>query len=156
MHYPTDDNDYLSGHVALVLASYRNLLSEELLPDAAVNPKNLANCLFHAPFAVLSHTTDDDPLFNYANLKALELFGFHWEGLIGLPSRLSAEPAAQADRDRLLKEVGEKGYIKDYQGIRLTKQGKRFLINNAVVWNLRDISGNFAGQAACIKEWQFL
>lgn len=60
------------------------------------------------------------------------------ERFITLPSRLSAEPLHQADRERLLKEVAEKGFISDYVGVRIIGTGKRFRITKATVWNILD------------------
>jgi PAS domain-containing protein len=155
MNYPAEDNNFLGGHVALMSDSYRKLLGEELISQYKPHEK-LAKALFYAPFVVVSHNIAADPVFNYANLKALELFGFSWQEFTQLPSRLSAEPIHQIEREKLLSEVNRKGYIVDYQGIRLTKTGQRFLIKNAVVWNLTDVKGRYAGQAARFGEWQFL
>jgi MEKHLA domain len=153
--YPAEDNYFLSDHAALMSNSYQKLLGEKLMPENLTNEK-LGKALFYAPFVVVSHNTAADPVFNYANLKALALFGFSWEEFTQLPSRLSAEPVHQLERDKLLAEVNRKGYIDDYQGIRLTKTNQRFLIKNAVVWNLLDIDGRYAGQAARFGEWEFL
>lgn len=155
MNYPSEDNNFLSEHAAILNDSYQLLLGEELITKNNTY-NSLAQALFYAPFVVVSHNTCIDPVFNYANLKALELFGFGWEEFICLPSRLSAEPIHQIERDKLLAEVSFKGYLDNYQGIRITKSGQRFLIKNAVVWNLLDKKANKAGQAACFKEWQFL
>jgi hypothetical protein len=135
--------------------SYRRFLGTGLAL-AKANDKSQAEALFYAPFVVVSHTNATDPVFNYANLKALELFGFSWEEFTRLPSRLSAEPIHQQERDKLLFEVSQKGYLASYQGIRITKNGRKFLIKNAVVWNLLDNDGNYAGQAARFEEWDYL
>jgi hypothetical protein len=155
MNYPTETNNFLSEHIALMSKSYRELLGEDLISKNKVH-ETLAKTLFYAPFVIVSHNTAEDPVFNYANLKALDLFGFSWQEFTQLPSRLSAEPIHQLERDKLLAEVNRKGYIDDYQGIRLTKTGRRFLIKNAVVWNLLDDNGQYAGQAARFGEWEFL
>jgi hypothetical protein len=105
---------------------------------------------------LVSHDTASDPVFNYANLKALELFELNWEEFICLPSRLSAEPVNQAERERLLAEVTDIGYINHYEGVRISSTGKRFLIRNAVVWNLVDNKQLYKGQAACFAHWVFL
>jgi hypothetical protein len=78
-----------------------------------------------------------------------------WAEFTQLPSKLSAEPVNQAERQRLLSEVTTKGYIDNYQGVRINKTGQRFLIKNAVVWNLVDETG-YQGQAACFADWKFL
>lgn len=155
MKYPSAENGFYKGQAEIIIRSYRKLLAIDLI-EAKQPVTAVAEALFYAPFAVLSHTVDADPVFNYANLKTLELFGFSWDELIGLPSRFSAEPGCQTDRDRLLKEVNQNGFIENYTGVRLAKMGARFLIKNAVVWNLSDEEGVYVGQAACLKDWEFL
>ncbi|MGZ8152411.1 MAG: MEKHLA domain-containing protein [Methylovulum sp.] len=55
----------------------------------------------------------------------------------------------------MLAEVTDKGYIANYQGVRISGTGKRFLIKNAVVWNLRDKDQYYKGQAACLTNGRF-
>ena len=155
MDYPAEKNSFLLEHVVDMRESYRQLLLKDLIPDIQSDAQ-FARALFYAPFAVVSHDTASDPVFNYANLKALELFALSWEDFICLPSRLSAEPVNQAERERLLAEVTEKGYIDHYQGVRISSTGKRFLIKNAVVWNLFDKNQCYKGQAARFDQWTFL
>ena len=121
-----------------------------------MSDESFAEQLFHAPFAIASHDTASDPVFNYANLKALELFELNWQALLLLPSRLSAELVNQAERESLLAEVTQKGYIDHYEGIRISSTGKRFLIQNATVWNLHDDDGTYKGQAARFEKWDFI
>ena len=155
MNYPSEDNLYHSRHIALLCSSYRKLLGRELFQNSE-HQGNLAKALFCAPFVIVSHNTDSDPIFNYANLKALELFGFSWDEFVQLPSRFSAEPVHQSEREKLLATVSRQGYLDSYHGIRITKIGTRFEIKNAVVWNLLDEEGRYAGQAAKFGEWKFL
>lgn len=158
MDYPTENNCFQIEHACLIKKSYRQLLGKELIPEAG-SDEEFARLLFYAPFVILSHDTAADPVFNYGNLKALSLYELSWEELSRLPSRLSAEPVTQAERDGLLAEVKQKGYIDHYQGVRIAQSsGKRFLIKNTVVWNLNliDAGGRYQGQAACVREWEFL
>lgn len=155
MNYPSKENSYHSGHIALLCGSYRKLLGKELI-QGNDNQNDLAQALFHAPLVIVSHNTAADPVFNYANKKALELFGFSWEEFTQLPSRLSAESVHQSEREKLLAQVSRQGYLDSYHGIRITKIGIRFEIKNAVVWNLIDDEGRYAGQAAKFGEWEFL
>ncbi|MCX7097202.1 MAG: MEKHLA domain-containing protein [Methylococcales bacterium] len=155
MDYPAEKNNFLVGHILDIKNSYQQLLSTELMPNPS-SDELLAKQLFHAPFALVSHDTASDPIFNYANLKALELFELSWGDFTQMPSRLSAEPVNQAERARLLAEVSSKGYIGHYEGVRLSSSGKRFLIKNATVWNLYDQNQQYKGQAACFGCWEFL
>jgi hypothetical protein len=154
MQHPSEANYFLVDHAECIRHSYRQLLGKDLLPD--ITNADFARLLFHAPFALVSHDAGTDPVFNYANLQALQLFEFAWDEFIRLPSRLSAEPVNQAERERLLAAVTEYGYIKDYEGVRLSKTGQRFMIKHAEVWNLLDRDGRYQGQAACFEQWMFL
>jgi hypothetical protein len=112
--------------------------------------------LFHSPRVVLSHDTQADPQFNYANQRALDLWETTWDQLIGLPSRLSAEPEVQPERQHFLHQVQQQGWANHYQGIRITRQGRKFLIRNAILWNVVDAMGNLHGQAATFTQWDWL
>ncbi|HEY0234301.1 MAG TPA: MEKHLA domain-containing protein, partial [Afipia sp.] len=61
-----------------------------------------------------------------------------WGELIGLPSRLSAEAPERAERQRLLDAVARDGFISNYKGVRISKSGRRFWIENAIVWQLQN------------------
>jgi hypothetical protein len=151
---PSEANNFYQPHVELLIQSYQRLLNRCIFDN--IDVQDLGRQAFAADFALLSHNTDDDPLFNYANKTALELFELNWDELIVMPSRLSAEPMNQQARERLLADVTRKGFIDDYAGVRISKTGKRFNIQNAVVWNVIDEQGIYQGQAACFKEWFYL
>ena len=155
MHHPTEENDFQSAHAALLNNSYRKLLHKDLL-ETQFESREFAKALFEAPFAVVSHGTENDPIFNYGNRIALELFEMNWNEFTRTPSRYSAEPVNQKERQRLLDQVNRHGFIDHYQGVRVSKPGRRFVISNAVVWNLYDEQDVYRGQAACFKEWKRL
>jgi hypothetical protein len=150
---PSIENQFLSSHVQLLNENFHHFFGYPLLDSI---PEKLSEQLFYAPFAVLSHNTDADPILNYANQKALSLFELDWQQLINLPSRQSAETINQAARDKLMAKVTTEGFVKDYQGIRVSSQGRRFQINDGIIWNLYDKQGIYQGQAACFSDWLFL
>ena len=73
-----------------------------------------------------------------------------------MPSRLTAEAPDRAARARLLAQVAAQGFIDDYAGVRISRAGKRFLIERATVWNLTDDQGRLCGQAATFQTWRLL
>jgi hypothetical protein len=154
MTFPAETNDFLTAHVTLMANSFERLLGRPLIEPTG--NESMVGQLFHAPFVLLSHNTEAEPIFNYANAQALALFELSWDELIHLPSRLSAEAVNQEERARLLAQVTAHGFIDNYEGVRISKTGKRFKIRNAVVWNLVDDGGAYKGQAACFSDWQFL
>lgn len=104
--------------------------------------------LWCAPRVIVAHGTEADPVFFYGNRAALQLFEMSFAEFSRLPSRFSAEPLAQAARASLLDRVARCGFVDDYSGVRISKSGKRFAIENATVWNLLDDAGVYRGQAA--------
>ncbi len=120
------------------------------------SPQSLAEKVFHAPFVLVSHGTEADPILNYGNAAALALWEMSWAELTATPSRLTAEAPNREERARLLAAVAANGFIDDYSGIRISKNGRRFRIAQATVWNLLDERGKFSGQAAMFLRWEFL
>jgi len=115
-----------------------------------------AEKIFHAPFVLVSHGTEADPVLNYGNATALSLWEMSWEELTRTPSRLTAEAPNREERARLLAAVTARGFIDDYSGIRISKTGRRFRIARATVWNLLSEAGKPCGQAAMFSAWEFL
>ena len=151
----TAEAAWLARHVRLLNSSYRHWTGKTLF-GPNIGDLDAVQFLDAAPFAVVSHGTQPDPVFNYGNRLALQLFERDWQTFTSLPSRLSAEPVLQAEREQLLARVEKHGFIEDYSGVRISGNGKSFLISGATVWNLLDENKEPYGQAALIKEWQYL
>lgn len=133
----------------LLTGSFQRLLGKPL-----VSPEQGPDWLYRAaPFVVLAHNTAPDPLFVYANIAAQTRFGYTWDEFTKLPSRLSAEAPDRQERQRLLDAVARQGYIADYRGLRVTKSGKHFWVENGIVWQLVDEHGRTRGQAATFSSW---
>lgn len=133
----------------LLVESYQRLLGKPLL---AVG-NDLATALWTAPCVIVAHASEDDPVFFYGNRQALTAFEMDFASFTRLPSRFSAEPLAREERARLLARVTRDGFIDDYAGVRISAQGRRFRIAQAVVWNLIDTQGVCHGQAATFSNW---
>jgi MEKHLA domain len=139
-----------AGFFALLTDSYARLVEAPLVP-----PGKDADWLYReASFVVVAHGTDQDPKFIYANKAAQECFEYSWEEFMSLPSRLSAEAPDRAQRQALLQEVARNGFLSGYQGLRVAKSGRRFIIEDGVVWELLDQDGMRHGQAATFLSWR--
>lgn len=149
---PSPDNGYLNQHAELLISSYLHWTGKDLVKQEQSEVDTYRN-LFNAPYGIVSHNTEDDPVFNYGNLTALNVFEMDWSEFTNLASRKSAEPVNREERERLLACVSKDGFIDDYQGVRISSSGKRFLIEDAVVWNIIDGSGMYYGQAAVFYKW---
>ena len=126
-----------------------------MLPDVT-KPVEIAEKLFHAPFVIVSHGTETDPILNYGNLTALSLWEMSWDEFTRTPSRLTAEAPNREERARLLAAVTQRGFIDNYSGVRISKTGRRFHIKQATVWNLLTENNEPCGQAAMFTHWEFL
>ena len=157
MKIPTTDNNFQGDHAALLGSSFSRLLGRELLPGfSSVSTVEFAQSLFESPAVIVSHGTQDDPIFNYGNQAALSLFEMSWEQFTQLPSRKSAEPLNREERGRLLEAVTRQGFIDDYSGVRISAKGRRFHIPKAIVWNVVNEERKLVGQAATFSDWEFL
>jgi hypothetical protein len=141
----------LVAHVQLLLDSFARLLGRELVSREG-SPAEQAERLFRAPFVVVSHGTEVDPVLSYGNAAALALWEMTWEELTQTPSRLTAEPVHRDERAGLLARTRAHGFVDDYSGIRISKTGRRFRIEQAIVWNLA-AAGEHRGQAASFDRW---
>jgi hypothetical protein len=138
-----------------LLDSYVRLLKQELIAREGTLLEQ-AERLFTIPFVVVSHGLQDDPILNYGNQTALDLWEMDWEQFTRTPSRLTAEPVNREERARMLEQAKTHGYISDYQGVRISRSGKHFLVERATVWNLHKPDGTPLGQAATFSDWTFL
>jgi PAS domain S-box-containing protein len=133
----------------LLTGSYARLVGADLVPARAT-----AQWLYeNAPFAVLAHNTEPDPKFVYANRRAQACFGYTAQEFLGLSSRLSAEAPNREERAHILEEVARRGFVRGYRGVRISKAGRRFWIDDGVVWQLIDSAGVNRGQAAAFTSW---
>jgi hypothetical protein len=139
----------------LLMNSFERWLGRDLI-ERRGSPLEQAQALFLAPFVVVSHGTEADPVLNYGNKAALELWGVDWAQFTKTPSRLTAEPATQPERAQMLARVRAQGFIEDYEGIRVSGCGRRFLIQGGIVWTVVGAEGQLVGQAATFARWTFL
>ena len=148
---PDCDLDFLAKQTRLILSSYRHWMGKSLWPENKTD-KVLAREVFFAPFVIASAGTETDPILNYGNQKALDLWEMDWDTFTRTPGKQTAEPVERSERAKFLETVKKQGYIQDYRGIRISSTGRRFEIQNATVWNLIDEKGRYAGQAVTFTE----
>ncbi|MGH6737122.1 MAG: MEKHLA domain-containing protein [Methyloceanibacter sp.] len=138
----------------LLAGSYRRLVGSE--PPFLAAGADARWLYEEAPACVLAHDTEPDPRFIYANKAAQHLFGYPWHEIVGLPSRLSAEAPEQDERQRLLDAVARDGFATGYSGVRIAKSGRRFRIEDGVLWQLKERAGALRGVAATFAKWHDL
>jgi len=140
-----------------ILEGHRRAYGVPLLAGPPERPLRLqAQELFATASVVLSHDGGADPRLTYANAAALRLWQRPWASLVGMPSRLTAEAAERQARAGALAMALQREAIANYGGIRIDSQGRRFRIEGARLWTVRNAQGEPCGQAACFESWWWL
>jgi hypothetical protein len=151
----SDDQQELA---TLILGSHQRGFGRHLLAGIRPEQSGLqqAQALFAAPRVVLAHDGSSDPRLIYANAQALALWRRPWAAMVGLASRLTAEPAERQGRAEMLAEARQRQAIGGYGGIRIDSDGRRFQLRGARLWTLWDRHGQAIGQAASFSDWWWL
>ena len=139
----------------LLLQSHQRAFGRPLIAAAQPGRSRRLLCqeLFACGFPVLAHGTGNDPKLIYANAAALRLWETRWDELIGMPSRLTAPDSERAERSSALGQAQRLDAVQNYRGLRISRQGRRFMINNAKIWTLWNAEERLCGQAACFSDW---
>lgn len=133
-----------AARISLISSSFEELLRRPLVASGG----EPVAALWTAPFPVVAHGTEPDPIFFFGNRAALEAFECDVESFTRMPSRLSAEAPHRDERQRMLERVSCEGFVDDVAGVRISATGRRFPIASGIVWNLIDRRGVRQGQAA--------
>jgi len=145
---PNETNGYLAAHVNRLLRACAIGPAEIFSTSIRLLWIKRASCFMRRLWSYRT-TQTSDPILNYANLVGFAPFELSWDELICLPSRRTAEPVDQDERARLLEAGDAVRDISTTTGaFGVPKTGRRFLIEQATVWNLFDESGVTCGQAA--------
>jgi hypothetical protein len=140
-----------------ILRSHQRAWNRPLLAGlASAPPRQAAQDLFAATAVLLAHDAGADPRLIYANATALRLWRRPWDQMVGMPSRLTAEPQERPARSGALALALSQGAIANYGGVRIDSQGRRFRIQGARLWTLRDDQDRPVGQAACFESWWWI
>jgi len=170
-YYPSMDDDHLKisnsrdlfTHVSILDSSLRkltgqgviermNLTSDSLSINDIMESKDLIydRICSNKRYVLISHDTNDDPIYNFGNKAALKAFVREWDDLLIFPSRESVVLQSKDEQLRieLMKKVTNDGYAENASGIRVRGDGKFIKLQNAVVWNCYDKDDIYIGQAA--------
>jgi hypothetical protein len=100
----------------------------------------------HERYAVLSHGTQDDPIFCYANRAALQQFGYAETEFFRIPSRYSAPEQHRQQRQQVIEKTADQtknsssssGFTLTVipEAIRMNKSGEWFRIRNVLYFNV--------------------
>lgn len=141
-------------HSQLMMSSYERWTGRTLL-DFTGSDTDIAQALFEAEFVLVSHGIEANPIYNYGNRKALQLWELSWSDFTSKPSRQFVQDMLQEERNKLLAET-IKGGFNHYSGVRISSSGKYFNIENGILWNLLNAENQYCGQAAMFSNYKFI
>ena len=144
------------GLAGLLLQSHQRAFGQPLIAAAQAGRSKRLLCqeLFACGFPVLAHGTEKDPQLGYANAAAPAV-ETNWDELIGMPSRLTHRTANRQNA-AAPGPSPTPGCVRNYRGIRISRKGRRFMINNAKIWTLWNAEERLCGQAACFSDWWWI
>ncbi|EUJ36697.1 MEKHLA domain-containing protein [Brochothrix thermosphacta] len=138
--------------LSLIDASYKIWMGENLPISEEKQEEQRQRWLEEeAPYGLLVQNIAEDPHFIYANQHAQTIFGYSLEQFLALPSRKSAPPQNQKQRNEMLEEVTLRGISNSYTGTRIDSNGQLFEITEGSIWKVINESGEMIGIAAMIK-----
>lgn len=148
---------FIKTQSELILDCYQVSIGKSLRERLGIDHKIigavLAEALFEAPAAILSHDIiviehKRDNVYNYANRTALEIFERTFAEQTRVPSMkcVAEGEDSQHSRNTLLRECLAKGWVK-FDATRISATGKIVQLKDAILYNLFDKRGVYYGQA---------
>ena len=129
----------LSRHVSILDKSLNDLTSRGLYERMGIDPLEGYQAICqNEKFVLISHNTEDDPIYNFGNVACLRAFVRSWEELCITPSRESVVVRSVDEklRNELMSKVTSDGFVEGATGIRVTGDGKFIRLIDAVVSNI--------------------
>eukprot|EP00271_Cylindrocystis_brebissonii_P002248 TRINITY_DN12699_c0_g1_i1.p1 TRINITY_DN12699_c0_g1~~TRINITY_DN12699_c0_g1_i1.p1 ORF type:complete len:256 (-),score=42.92 TRINITY_DN12699_c0_g1_i1:548-1315(-) len=141
---------YLSGEVIMhslaVIDSYFRATGKPIFPSS-VEISVAAKALWELPRVVVTQGTEEDPLYNYGNKAALDLFEMDWPTFTSSVARKWAPEEEQTAHSELVKSAVQG--VQDIGGlVRVTSSGQTFKISQGAWWALTTLDGEPFGQGA--------
>ena len=153
---PAPENNYQAAFVARVADAFVRVTGKNLITEATLDPMALGKSAWAGDFALLTHRGDERATLNYGNRFALGLWEMDWSSFIATPSGDTAPHNASTARDLLMEKVSKDNFVTGYEGERISRSGRRFLIEDVTVWRLLDEQGQSFGMAAFFRRFRYL
>lgn len=147
---PGEGNDFQDAFVQKVLASHLRATGQPLLHSLT------AREIWFGDFALLTHRGDAQAMLNYGNKFALDLWACDWQQFTTTPSSATAPDDDRAARQAMMQQVVRDGFVTGYEGRRVSRTGRPFLIQNVTIWRLQEENGESFGVAAFFRQYKHL
>ena len=147
---PGEENDYQDVFIRRVVASYARVTGRQELNDQA------GRSAWFGDFALLTHRGDPRAMLNYGNKCALDLWECDWQQFTATPSSATAPDDDRASREAMMQQVLRDGFVSGYEGRRVSRTGRLFLIQDVTIWRLLEENGDSFGVAAYFSRYRYL
>lgn len=137
--------EFYVQHSLLIYESFTNNFIE--FPIHFSDSVDLSLKLYHAPFLVFSIDSLETPKYNYLNYRAQQTFEINRQNLNDFYLKDSVPEQLHNNLLGFTKHICETGKFANYNGVRMSKSGNQFRLNNAYVWSLLASDGTYKGVA---------
>ena len=153
---PDAANGFQNDFVARVARSFAHVTGRDLYAEAGIDLAAPGISAWDGNFALLTHRGDAEAMLNYGNRFALNLWECDWDQFIRTPSRATAPADDVEERTGMMDKVARDGFVSGYDGRRISRNGRLFVIRDVTVWQLREPSGESFGVAAFFRDYRTL
>jgi hypothetical protein len=153
---PAAANGYQGDFVMRVARSFAHVTGRDLFTEAGLDAAAPGQSAWDGQFALLTHRGDAEATLNYGNRFALRLWELDWDRFIRTPSSATAPADDVQERTQMMDQVVRNGFVSGYEGRRISRSGRLFLIRNVTVWRLAETSGDSFGVAAFFRDYRTL
>lgn len=147
---PGEENDFHDAFVQKILASHLRVVGRPLLEGPS------GRDVWSGDFALLTHRGDPRAMLNYGNMFALGLWECDWQQFTATPSSATAPDDDRASREAMMQQVVRDGFVSGYEGRRVSRNGRPFLIQDVTIWRLLEENGDSFGVAAIFRRYSYL
>jgi hypothetical protein len=153
---PDAANGFQGDFVARVARSFAHVTGRDLFAEAGIDPAEPGASAWRGSFALLTHRGDAAALLNYGNRFALDLWEMDWDQFTATPSAATAPDDDIAERRQMMDQVARSGFVSGYEGRRISRSGRLFVIRDVTVWRLSEPDGGGFGVAAFFRQYEYL
>jgi hypothetical protein len=153
---PDAANGFQGDFIARVARSFAHVTSRDLFIEAGIDPAAPGTSAWNGDFALLTHRGDPAAMLNYGNHFALDLWEMDWDQFTATPSAATAPDHDIEERRQMMEEVARSGFVSGYEGRRVSRSGRLFMIRDVTVWRLSEADGGSFGVAAFFRRYEYL
>ena len=153
---PAARNHFHQAFIARIAEAFTRVTGTDFEEETGLPRGNLGEGAWSGDFALLTHRGDQQATLNYGNATALRLWECGWEEFVGLPSVATAPAEAVEARADMMQRVARDGFVRGYGGVRISRKGRLFRIENGIVWRLLEAAGESFGVGAFFSDYRYL